>query len=215
MSQKTLVSDQKEEIHEEESEDTVSQIGDETVLGLRNTELTDRNGQRIKGQLLKIVKTEVLEGNQVINECLKYWLKVFKQEEEIVVNEEDMFLVINETREDTSSQFYDGFTSIQRGVIEYMTAIREMRDKLPFEREFAGKEHEKDIAEGYIFKGIQEVWVAAMSETTSTAILRVVAEIKSRKVEEGNQYFENKCIECSKVQWESNQNKIFFSRKLN
>ena len=81
MSQKTLVSDQKEESHKEESEATVSQFGDETVLGLRKTELTDRSGQRIEGKLLKIVKTEVLERNQVINECLKYWLKVFKQEE--------------------------------------------------------------------------------------------------------------------------------------
>ena len=45
----------------------------------------------------------MLEGNQVINECLKYWLKVFKQEEEIVVNEEDMFLVIKDTREDVGS----------------------------------------------------------------------------------------------------------------
>ena len=46
--------------------------------------------------------------------------------------------------------------------------------------------------------------------TTSTTISRVVAEIKSRKVEEGNQQFENECIECSKVQWESNKNKICF-----
>ena len=45
----------------------------------------------------------MLEGNQVINECLKYWLKVFKQEEENVVNEKDMFLVIKETREDIDS----------------------------------------------------------------------------------------------------------------
>ena len=78
MSHKTLVSDHKEESHKEESEATMSQIGDETILGLRKTELTDRNGQRIEWKLLKIVQTEVLEGNQVINECLKYWLKVFK-----------------------------------------------------------------------------------------------------------------------------------------
>ena len=48
VSQKNLVSDQKEEIHKEESEATVSQIGDETVLGLRKTELIDINGQRIE-----------------------------------------------------------------------------------------------------------------------------------------------------------------------
>ena len=38
------------------------------------------------------------------------------------------------------------FTSIKRGVIEYMTPIRILRDKLLFEREFAGREKEKDIA---------------------------------------------------------------------
>ena len=97
VSHKTLVSDQKEGNHKDEDEATVSQIEDETVLGLRKTELTDRNGQRIEGKLLKIVKTQVLEGNQVINECLKYWLKVFKKEEETVVNEDDMFLLIKET----------------------------------------------------------------------------------------------------------------------
>ena len=49
MSQKTLVSDQKEKSHKEESEATLSQIEDETVLGLRKTKLTDRNGQIIEG----------------------------------------------------------------------------------------------------------------------------------------------------------------------
>ena len=63
---------------------------DETVLGLSKTELTDRSGQGIEGQLLKIVKTEteksfvdteiqhvegVLEENQVING----WLKCFAE----------------------------------------------------------------------------------------------------------------------------------------
>ena len=54
---KNFISDQKEESHKEESEATVSQIEDETVLGLRRIELTDRNGQIIEGKLLKIVKT--------------------------------------------------------------------------------------------------------------------------------------------------------------
>ena len=96
-----------------------------------------------------------------------------------------MFLIIKETREDIGSQFYDVFTSIQRGVIEYITEIKKLRDQLIFEREIVGREHEKDIAEWDIFKGIQEVWVEAMSRTTSTTISRVVAEIKSSKVEEG------------------------------
>ena len=41
--------------------------------------------------------------------------------------------------------------------------------------------------------------LGGMSRTTSTIISRVVAEIKSMKVEEGNQQFENECIECNKV----------------
>ena len=84
MSHKTWVSDQKEE-----SEATVSQFEDETVLGLRKTELTDRNGQRIEGKLLKIVKTELLEGNQVENKFLKYWVEVLEQEEESYVEVND------------------------------------------------------------------------------------------------------------------------------
>ena len=93
-----------------------------------------------------------------------------------------------------------------------------MRDKLLFESKFADNEKELDIAEGDAYKSIKEAWVAAiygttfgaMFRTTSTAISRVVVETKSRKDEEGNQQFENECIECSKVQWESNQHKIYF-----
>ena len=119
MSHKNLVSDQKEEIHKEESEATVSQIGDETVLRLRKTELIDRNGQRIEGKLLKIVKTEaeksfvgiemqhtdeILERNQVENKCLKCWLEVLEQEEEscVEVNDQhtdDMFEMSQEEGE--------------------------------------------------------------------------------------------------------------------
>ena len=39
-----------------------------------------------------------------------------------------------------------------------MNPITNLRDKLLFEREFAGRDHEKDIVEGDIFKGIQEGW---------------------------------------------------------
>ena len=56
-------------------------------MGLSKTELTNRSGQEIERQLVKIVKTEpeesfadtkmqhseeVLERNQVENKCLKY-----------------------------------------------------------------------------------------------------------------------------------------------
>ena len=91
----------------------MSQIEDETVLGLRIIELTDGDSQWTKWKLLKIVNTEskksfadtemqhtdeVFEGNQRVNEFMSCLLKVFKQEEEILINDEDMFLVIKETR---------------------------------------------------------------------------------------------------------------------
>ena len=53
----------------------------------------------------------------------------------------------------------------------------------------------------------------AISGVAFGEISRVAAEIKSRKLEEGNQQFENECTECSKVQWESNQHKICFQQK--
>ena len=54
-----------------------------------------------------------------------------------------------------------------------------------------------DIAEGDIFKDIQEVWVAEISR----AILRAIAEAKAGKVEEGNQQFKDEWTKCSKMQW--------------
>ena len=89
VSQKKLISNKEEGNHKDEDEATMSQMEEEIVLGLRRTELTDRNNQRIEEQLLKSVKTEVeksfadtemqhtdeiLEGNQVENKCLEYWL---------------------------------------------------------------------------------------------------------------------------------------------
>ena len=48
-------------------------------------------------------------------------------------------------------------------------------------------------------EAISRTTFGAMPGTTSTTISRVVAEIKSRKVEEANHQFENECAECSKV----------------
>ena len=73
---------------------------------------------------------------------------------------------IKVTREDIGSLFYDVFTSIQRGVIEYMTAIRKLRDKLLFESKIADKEHKRDITDEDAYKGIKEVRVAAISGTS-------------------------------------------------
>jgi hypothetical protein len=43
---------------------------------------------------------------------LKYWLKVFEKEEEVVVDEREMSHVVRETRTDNGSQFYDVLTSM-------------------------------------------------------------------------------------------------------
>ena len=109
---------------------------------MRKTEVNNRNGQRVEGKLLKIVKTKtgesfadieiqhtegVLEENQVINGQLKCLLEAFEQEEEVVVNTGEVSHVVRETREYTSSQFYDVFAIITRGVIEYITAIKKTK----------------------------------------------------------------------------------------
>ena len=87
VSQRILFSDNEEEYHKDEDEAAVSQGEEEVALGLSKTELTDKSGQEIERQLVKIVKTdpeesfadtkmqhseEVLERNQVENKCLKY-----------------------------------------------------------------------------------------------------------------------------------------------
>ena len=124
---------------------------------------------------------------------------------------------IKVTREDIGSLFFDVFTSIQRGVIGYMIAIKKLRDKLLFESKIVDKEHKRDITDKDSYIGIKEVMVVAIfgtsfgvisrtsfgaifctefgaiSEITSTTISRVVVEIKLRKVEEGDQQFENEC----------------------
>ena len=126
------------------------------------TGLTVINNQRIERQLLKIFKTEVekshddleiqhtdevLEENQIVNEWLSFLLKAFEQEGNVVINAMEVSHAIKVTREDIGSLFYDVFTSIQRGVIEYMTAIRKLRDKLCFESKIADKEHKRDITD--------------------------------------------------------------------
>ena len=147
---------------------------------------------------------EVLEGIQVINECLKYWLKVFKQEGEVVVDEGEISHVVKETRVDTSLLILIKFTSIQRRMNDYITVIRKLRYKLLFESKFAGIKHEKDIAERDAYKSIKEVRVDAISREVSRAVLREIpraiygttfeairqvkkAEIELRKVEENVQ----------------------------
>ena len=88
---------------------------------------------------------------------------------------------------------------MQEGLIDYVTAIKKLENKLLFESKFAGRYHEKDIAEGDAYQSIQEVMVEAVSGVVSReipkaisgavfeAILKVKTEIGLRKVEENVQ----------------------------
>jgi hypothetical protein len=140
------------------------------------------------------------------NECLKYWLKVFEKEEEVVVDEGEMSHVVRETRTYIGSQFYDVLTSMQEGLIDYVAANRKLKDKLLFESKFAGRENEKDIAEGDDYQSIQEVRVEAVSREISTTLF--AAEVEARKAGKGNQQFSDERIKCSIMLWKSNEDKI-------
>ena len=68
------------------------------------------------------------------------------------------------------------------------------------ERKFADKEHKLNVAEGDIFKDIQEVWVEAISTAVPGAISRVIAEAEVEKDEESNQQFKYEWTTCSEMQ---------------
>ena len=68
-----------------------------------------------------------------------------------------------EKKADTNLPTYIMFLGMQRTVSKYVTAVRELEDNLLFESKFEGKKHQLDIAEGDIFKDIQEVSVEAIS----------------------------------------------------
>ena len=70
---------------------------------------------------------------------------------------------------------------------DYGVPVKELKNKLIFESKFVGSEQQLDVAEGNIFKYIQEIWVVAMSKTIFTVISRVKARIESRKAGEDNQ----------------------------
>lgn len=52
---------------------------------------------------------------------------------------------------------------------------------------FVDKEQKLDVAEGDIFKDIQEIWVEAISTEVPGAISRVIIEAKVEKTKESNQ----------------------------
>ena len=102
---------------------------------------------------------EILEGNQVENKCLKYWLEVLEQKKEssaevndqhtddvfemseeegewmksllkrIAVNEMEMSQVLAKTEADISLLNYVMLTNIQSSVSDYVVPIRKLRDK--------------------------------------------------------------------------------------
>ena len=71
------------------------------------------------------------------------------------------------------------------------------------EREFANKEQKIDVAQGDIFKDIQEFWVEAISTTVPGAISKVITEVEVEKAEESNQQFKYEWTTCREMQWQS------------
>jgi len=53
-----------------------------------------------------------------------------------------------------------------------------------------------------------------MFAAISTTILRAKAEVKERKTEENNQQFDNECIGCGRMLWQSNESKICFQQNI-
>ena len=107
--------------------------------------------------------------------------------------------VIEDMGADTSLLTLIKFTSIQRGLIDYIIAIRKWEKNLLFGGEFAGRKHEKDIVEGDAYQRIYEVGVEAISREVSReisramygivfeAILKVKTEFESREDEDNKQ----------------------------
>jgi len=80
------------------------------------------------------------------------------------------------------------------------------------ESEFADKEQKIDVAEGDIYKDIQEVWVEAISTAIPGAISRVIAEAEIGNAEESNQQVEDEWTKYSN-KWQSNKSKICYQLK--
>jgi len=120
--------------------------------------------------------------------------------------------VVRETRTDNGSQFYDVLTSMQERLIDYVATNRKLKDKLLFESKFAGKENEKDIAEGDDYQSMQEVRVEALSRAISIVVF--AAEVEARKAGKGNQQFSDERIKCSRMLWQSNEDQISLQSSL-
>ena len=82
----------------------------------------------------------VFEKDQVENESLNFLLKASEYEKGIAGIDRRMFQFLVETEANTSLLNYGMFASIQRRVSEYITAIKELENNLPFESRFEGKD---------------------------------------------------------------------------
>jgi len=112
-----------------------------------------------------------------------------------------MSQAVVEAEADASIHINDMTAGVQRTVSKYVAAIRDLEEISFFEVKIANKEQKRDIAEGYIFKDIQEVREATMFGITSTTISREKVEVEARKAEKDNQQFKDEWTKCSKMQW--------------
>lgn len=206
----------------------MSHAKEESILELKDTELTTRISQGAEGQLWNDVKEkeeiyagidkqhsdEVFERNQVESELLNYMLEASEHEKGIANIDRRMSQIFTKTKAYNSLLNYVMLTNIQINVSEYVTAARELESSLISESKFANKEQQLDIAEEDNFKDTHEVWVAAISTTISGEISRIITEVEAKKDERSNQQFKYERTTCSEMQWQSNKINICYQYRI-
>ena len=144
-----MLSDKEEGNNEDESE-----VEEESILEVKKTEVVVRVIQGAERQSLRDVKEEeeshgepkehhtdeILEGNQVESEWLRFSLEEFENEKEIVDNKMELVQTIVAIEIDTSFQNLIMLTSILENVDDYLTAVKVLEGNLPFDSKFANKE---------------------------------------------------------------------------
>ena len=124
---------------------------------------------------------------------MSFLLKLFEKEKEIAEKNMEPFQTVVETEIDTSFQNLIMLTSIQERVNKYITVVRELKGNVSFDSKFSNKEKKRDVAEGDIFRDIQEVWVVAMSGLIFAA---------------------KSVTECSRMCWQRTGNKIRLQQNI-
>jgi len=166
-------SDKEKDSNEEEDGTDMSHIEEKIVAGLNKAELTTRLSQGDEGQLLKVVKRKethveddeqhcdgVLEECQVQVKLLECLLKEPEHKDVIAVSVGEVSQALIEAEIYATFQVQVALDSTEERMDEYITAVRELEDNLLLESKFEVQRQQLDIAEGDVFIGIKDVWVA-------------------------------------------------------